>query len=312
MTNELSNLEYYPAHEITKKEVVKSFLINLLYYLDSGKDIPGLNFIFPKDSIDYLNSFDIVFFDSSKICTEVLNTEQYNIQIKDTEVFFELLTNIVNELIKLNCFYKEKYYGSLIIDDLLKNIWLRMGSEDFNNVEMFLENQLAFLKNRTLDKPNMNIAFINSQNKDVSYQVRKNPLYFESTRCIQFKIHDNEDCHDLPNILYDIKEENSELVCYIFGVQMPTLRHKSKKIERDLYKINANVEECLVHPNFLMAMTLFFELLRKNEINHVKVPLLQVLSYEYHTILSNNIKENFKDRWSGREKLMLESMLYRR
>ena len=103
---------------------------------------------------------------------------------------------------------------------------------------------------------------------------------------------------ELPRVYYDIREENGELVCYIPAVQMVSEPHKVKSVERKLYKLNKGLEDTLVHPNFMMAIKLFYSFLYKRGINHIKVPLMQVLDYDYHIALAKTTEIRMKDKWS--------------
>ena len=115
-------------------------------------------------------------------------------------------------------------------------------------------------------------------------------------------MYDGIERHDLANVLYDIREENNERVCYIYAVQMPKLPQKSKKMERIIYKINSlsNDGKSNVHPNFSLSLLLFIELIKSHGIEHIKVPLYQVLSYDYHVLLSNKEKEDFDHKWTNK------------
>jgi len=185
---------------------------------------------------------------------------------------------------------------------LMRRIWLRLGPEDFDNAELFLQKQLDFLKNMEFDNPNEEQKFNFHQENQITYEVEKCETWCETTRRMHFRIYDSRDYHDLPKIYYEIREENSEKVCYIYAVQMGKDIHRIKSIERNLYKLNQGIENSKVHPNFVMAMSLFYELLCSHEITHIKVPLLQVLSHRYHILLGTRAKERFEEKWT-RERL---------
>ncbi len=46
-------------------------------------------------------------------------------------------------------------------------------------------------------------------------------------------------------------------------------------------------------------MLLFINLLKEHNITKIKVPILQVLSYRYHELLSEREKENFPKKWNS-------------
>lgn len=226
------------------------------------------------------------------------NLECPTIFIKDHQLFFELLTNIINEQVSLYYDYKDVQNARKVAFHLLRKIWLRMGPEDFNDVELFLQKQLEFLKSREFDNPHNEMYIKDYNGNKITYEVEMSNPCCESTRRMSFKIYEENEWHNLPKIYYDICEENGEKVCYIGAVQNGEKRNRIKSIERKLYKINKGIPESKVHPNFTMAMSLFYEFLRNNNITHIKVPILQVLSYRYHEIISTKLKKEYEKTWA--------------
>jgi len=54
-------------------------------------------------------------------------------------------------LIKLNAEYRITTSARNLAMQVLRRIWLRMGIEDIANIELFLDRQLQFTRNRLLD-----------------------------------------------------------------------------------------------------------------------------------------------------------------
>ncbi|UKI58218.1 MAG: hypothetical protein L6V81_01890 [Clostridium sp.] len=74
-----------------------------------------------------------------------INPNSNTIIIDDGVAFFDLLTSIVNEHLKL---FKEYEYTLMIRSttmSLLTRIWLRMDDNDFNDVISFLRKRIRFL-----------------------------------------------------------------------------------------------------------------------------------------------------------------------
>jgi len=75
------------------------------------------------------------------------NDDTLTVQIEDSIQFFQYLTDITNSLIKLRNEYHDHSSSRNLAMQILRRIWLRMGIEDFQNVNYFLGKQLSFLIN---------------------------------------------------------------------------------------------------------------------------------------------------------------------
>lgn len=286
-----------------RREIIELFLIDTIPSLYSQRECPRINFVFNEDGIkliNYVKEHPFIKKDSWTPNIEESDIERLNdidknyltININDAELFFDLLTQIVNEQCKLESEYDRKVSVRNRAMFVLKRIWLRMGEIDSNNIEMFLKKQLDFLKNREFDYDTYSLNEYDD-NLKYYYYVLPNYTYCESTRKINYSImNDKKEIHNLPSIYYDIKDG----ICYIYAVQNYEDRKVVKSIERKLYRINDG-KDALVHPNFTTALRLFLDLLSSHDINEIKVPLNQVLSYDFHVILSNEAKKNFSKKW---------------
>ena len=273
--------------------VIECFIMNVIPSINEESEVPGLNFIFNEEGINYINSI---------IKYEPNYNNNFNcIKINNAEKFFSLLTDICNEQTKLENDYGYYFTATYKTPIFLRRIWLKMGIIDFECIESFLEKQLEFIKRRDFDKPKAIMPYDNYMNYKVYYKTGINNTYCESTRKILFCLGE-EDCHDLPSILYDILEEDNEKICYIYAIQNEKTKNRNKSIERSLYKINKNHDDiALIHPNFTTSMLIFIDLLKKNDIYKIKVPLLQVLSYDYHVLLTDYTINYFKNKWTIEE-----------
>lgn len=301
---------------VSLNEVVELFISSAVLDIMEEYDVPKFNIIFSDEAISWFRELlktslknegssisNMTNDDIDRLSRD--NQSDPNcptIVVKDYRVFFELLTDIINSQISLYNDYGINKDVTSVSLMLLKMIWLRMGIEDFDNVELFLEKQLEFLENREFDNPLQETYLKDYNETKITYEVEMSEIWCESTRRIYFRMYDGNEYHDLPKIYYDICEENGKKVCYISAVQMGLNRHRIKSVERKLYKLNKDIPNSEVHPNFVMAMSLFYEFLLLHNIDHVKVPLLQVLSYRYHEILSEQQKQFFRSKWN-KEKL---------
>lgn len=268
-----------------KNEIIEMFFNTILKVINEENEIPKFNIIFKESFFNERNPI-------------TYNEDLPTITVKDSNLFFDLLTNIVNSLIDLYDYY-DKYTVHNIGYDILKRIWLRMGPIDFSNIEHFLKRQLAFLIERKFDNPNKENYLKEYNGLLITYQIELCESFCETSKRIHFRIYDKESCHDLPCIYYGITKEDNKPVCYIYAVQTLKNGKRNKKVERKLYSLTNILEEKNIHPNFLMAMSLFYELLKSQNIIHIKVAILQVLSYKYHILMSKQIKEDFEHTWEN-------------
>ncbi len=281
------------------REIIELFLTRTIYEIKSESEVPNINFKFDDNGIYIFKNIiekpfvkegywtpnatqkdlDFILYGNSDNCL--------TIHVKDSVVFFTNLVNITNSLIKLYEFYGIKSSARNLAMHLMRRIWLRMGVEDFKNVELFLSNQLQFVNNKYLDIciPKRITSFYDY---DVFVQTIVNSTFDETTRSMIFTINGSGETYELPHILYDVDDNG---ICYIYGVQS-TNSQKSKLIERKLYKINKNIDNPNVHPSKVYALIFFVNQLQKKGITRIIVPGMQVLSYRYHELLSLKAKND--------------------
>ena len=290
------------------KYVIQLFVLRVIPELLSGEELPRINFCFPDDAFeifDYVkknpykekNHWTLTIDDVDIVNIKELNvirSDGYTIIVNESILFFELLTKLVNELQKFrNKFGYEISFKDLILFEISR-IWLRMNASDFHNVEEFLQKQINFLKDSTFDKYIDECVVGEYQDFDIKVKSNYNMTYCESDNKLMFNIYDKDNnCHSLPSISYGIDGDT----CYIYAVQKEKFGKRDRKIERSLYKLNNGIDETLVHPNFVLAMKCFIDMLANEGISKIKVPLIQVLNYGYHEILSEKQRKTFENCW---------------
>lgn len=293
------------------KELIELFILRTLPSIKSEKEIPNINFIFDNNSIELFNYVMKHPFRKKDVWTEDITSKDLEITkevnnmnpnsntiiIDDGVTFFDLLTSIVNEHLKLFREYDYTLMTRSTTMSLLTRIWLRMDDNDFNDVISFLRKELDFYKDRTLDKYRTETYISSYEGIDSYAECSINESWDETTRSMNFRLENSGESHTISRILYDIRSENGIKVCYIYGVQNNLFNITNKRIERKLYKLNKGIDNPKVHPNQLYSLILFLEILKKEGITTIKVPKNQTLSYGYHKILSNNEKSNFKAKW---------------
>ena len=240
------------------RELVELFLNTSLSEIKKESDTPNINFKFKEDGLDLFkdivaNPFvkkDFWTPDAKQEDIDFLLSHNNNdddvptIYINDSIKFFEILTNIINSTLELYAEYGMRLSARNLAMQILRRIWLRMGVEDISNIDIFLDKQLQFVRNRAFD--NHKIEKVNMLNEyEVFMTIDVNQTWDESTRSMIFTIKGNDSTYELPHILFDIDDNG---ICYIYAVQS-SKKEKDKTIEKELYKINKNFEEPNVPPS---------------------------------------------------------------
>ena len=287
------------------EEIVKEFLNKTIPDMNSREyDLSYIKFVFDEDalaemlkiadskkandSVNYLKQIH----DNYRISKE--NEEDIFIEITDYKKFFSLLESLVTT-------YSEREYKNLLNSvNFIRSIWLRMSPSDIDNVNEFLEKQLAFLKfdnllpyNKTLYKKHNDL--------DIVYKNKSNDDWFETNNHVTFsfvkeKLEDSlfskNDEYNLPSIHYAFNKENNEPVCYIYGMQNLSNK-KDEKIKEEIKPLRKNLQNKYISPDFILSLKIFIDFLRDNNIENIKVPLLQVFNYPYHKHLSKSVNEAY-------------------
>ncbi len=193
------------------------------------------------------------------------------LEIRDKEVFNGLLKEYVKLALDFyddSYFYDEVLSGEYRTDEnkickekvLMTLIWSNATVEDFQDPYSFLIRQKSYLENNFL-----------TEEKDIGYSTildghiftnvsKTGKLSWESPYAFHSCITNESDAHDLPAIRFGVEDD----VVYIYSVHQEKNSRKSKKINRNLYKVNENFNPLGetnslkdVTPSFLVALTLF-------------------------------------------------------
>ena len=279
--------------ELNKDEVINLFINSIYQSIYFEEEIPRINFIFDENFLNTINSNKIDLL-------KKVNNDYLSIRISNPNLFFELLTLLLKEESSLESYYGYSFDSKLRATFFLRRIWLKLGTSDIDNIYNFIINQINFIKSREFDDPNQLINFGEFMDYNIIYSVNLNNTYCETSRKVEMALYKNDDVYDLPSVLYDIKDDNVEKTCYILALQNEKDKKTNKKIERKLYKLNSSCENGIapVHPSFIASILIFIDILKSHNINHIRVPLYQVLSYDYHVLLSNETIRWFNERWS--------------
>ena len=137
----------YTDKKINIEDIISTFFETSIYDIKNEVETPNLNFKFNsfEEIVNYIQKYDLDFFINH------LNDPCLTINIRNSIDFFNYLMQIINEQIKLFGEYSESVDIESTTKYLLRRIWLRLGINDIENIDNFLNKQLQFLKDRTFD-----------------------------------------------------------------------------------------------------------------------------------------------------------------
>ena len=224
---------------------------------------------------------------------EKLNTpveDDIVIKIEDIDEFFNLLMQIKKEVDKRSDYYL------FTSRNLLSSIWLRMGPEDFDDINGFLRKQLTFIKNEFFFGKTTKLLK-RKGNLELYYRNQSNQDWFESNSYIEFffrKVSEDScvENYYLPSVHYGIKEENGEKVVYVFGIQNVNENEKNPEVRKEIHSERKKLRNKELSPDFMLSLKYFIDLMIKKGIHTIKVPMLQVYNYDYHEAMSEQAQRN--------------------
>ncbi|MBR1377053.1 MAG: hypothetical protein IJ565_04495 [Bacilli bacterium] len=284
-------------NKIMMYELMPYFLYNIYDQLLNDETIPPLKFIFSDKCFDDLRKYNI---DVRYIkANNELKDGEYPIYINNVTLFFEKLTELVNIYEDNLRKYEDEEDRTLLFETFLNSgLWLRMTPYDFLDVYSFLDKQISFFKNDHIfdelilkgDGYSKDNLVSNYMGYNVYAIKTNNSIWCETNTRILFNLISGDRVYNMPSILYGIDDDT----CYIYAVQNINVCKKDKKIERSLYKLNKDINNIDVYPSFVLSLRLFIDMLKSKNINKIKVPLLEVLNYEYHIRLATKSIEMYK------------------
>ena len=286
-----------------------------------------IKFVFDKNTLEELsNDLKIEFqrlynegkYKECKICIEGLKSLLYlwknnlknrygsddiYIPVHDSNQFFCYL----QELIEL---YSKRRNNTITDpENFIRSIWLRMSSEDIENVEDFLSRQISFIKNESVLDEFNEVTKLNNED-EVLYQINENEEWFETNKNIVFSIRRkginnsssklfispslNKKEYAFPAIHFAITSEGNKKICYLYGIQQIKYDCKDEDIKEYIQPIRKKLRNKHVSSDILIALSLFFDYLYREGIKDVVVPTLQVFNYPYHEQKSEFIKSEQK------------------
>lgn len=190
--------------------------------------------------------------------------------INNRKNFDDLLVTYVNTALEVyddSFFYDEVLSGEFRTDDnklckekvLMTLLWGNATVEDFDNPCQFLERQIAYLQTNPLtDRQYKGYSNILG-GKIITEVAKTRKLSWESPYAFRSYVITENDTHDLPVVRFGIDNDT----VYIYSIHQRKNARKSKKVNRNLYKVNENFiehdNEDLkdITPSSLVALDLF-------------------------------------------------------
>jgi len=233
-----------------------------------------------------------------------LEEKQTNIciQIHDKERFDNLLyeySSLMFHMLKNDSFYHS--FDNIFFSDgekanqhtlkaILTFVWANAGFSDFLEPEKFLERRIEFIKNK---------EYLNFSSEDgylcslltkygelpLYAKIKKNSPVLENLYSFSsFLVSPSGEQYSFPDIYYGIAFDT----CYIGGIQKKKVEKNKfqKDMDRFFYGVDHEVPNELknIPPNLLVALVIFFEVLKQNQIFKV--------SFESFYPLRNQMKEH--------------------
>ena len=266
-----------------------------------------------NDENEFVNKYNYINYNVDE--TLIINNTKIfdDLLVKYTIKMYELITSS-EKLKKLeNVYYNgnQKY----IIDFIVSTLWTNETEDDFKNPINYIQNRINFLDNNLSEYDNVtyleNIDFF--ENASVKININLNNPILETPYSFKPSIVsvDNESTFELPSIFFGI----SDNICYIYTIQgkkidKTELNSYQKKIIRILYKVNKSVEDDYefenikdVSPSALVSLTLFFKVLRENNIYDIRVVDYLPLRYKAKEEANRKKLEYLKRKIKDEDKL---------
>jgi len=286
-------------------QFLKYFISNTIYEINNEYNMSFIKFVFKEEDLNIVVSkLDMDNYRIQRginILKDNIN-EYYNnfnddimyINIDDCYKFFNLLSRIYKRV--------ESKFDKENPKDLIRSIWLRMGVDDVDHVNQFLEKQLNFLYGDRLFNGTYKV-FKNYDNYKLVYYDGINDDCFETNNYLELSLinkdYDNNGAerekYSFPVVHYAINYENGNPVCYVYGIQRLDYQRKDADVKTVLNSHKKKLRNGCVSPEFVLTLKLFIDVIESHGVTDIKVPLLQVYNYQYHEYLSKAIERSFAD-----------------
>ena len=207
-----------------------------------------------------------------------------------------LIINDKDRLVNLLCDYVKlcdsspnifkNYELNVRVKCYLTNLWANALYDDFANPCLFVKKQIDFYQNKLYTENSFIYNTIDDSKikiEDLKQDIRMETPFFFRTSFIK-----DDDIYNLPKISYGI----SNNVCYIYAIQNEKesiTTSFQKRINGDYYPENISD----VSPSVLIALSIFFDILKDKGIDKVKVISLLPVRYNSRELA---LKKRYEDK----------------
>lgn len=277
------------------------------------------------DSDEYYIPFNTIIYENDKIIFNNIKENNYpTLIIKDKKLFFEKLKQYLDLEISIN--RKTNLFSKNIERNKLKQIisylFVNATTQDFENPVELIDRYISFLMDDTFNSLNDSIAInMNGLFLDSNVEIKNTiqSVSMETPKKIEMSlskyINGEKVLYNIPSISYGIVNNT----CYIYSIINPKVENNnleySKKIKRELYKINSGVssnesEEYLkyknneidyypenisdVSPSAVLSLSIFINLLQNKNITNIKVVPYLPIRYLSRQIMADSLFNNDK------------------
>lgn len=207
------------------------------------------------------------------------------LKVNEPEEFFEQLHKIILKYIEFHNLNNSftRFEKESVIKNIIQTIFSNARYQDFEKPIQFFERYINFFNDQTLNEYDNTIIsanITNLENSIIKVDNIKDNYGYETPYAFHISIKNDDLEYNLPIINYGI----SDNTCYIYSIQNKRKNNESdfnKKIKRKLNKVNSEVKNDTDYdigdtilgttPSFITAMTIFFTILKKHNIDNIRV-----------------------------------------
>ena len=270
-------------------------------------------------------SFNTIIYEKEKIKISYFNKNNIaTLVIKEEEEFLKLLNIYIKKEIDLNRksirFINDTKENR--IKFLISYLFANASIMDFENPNSYIERRIDFLNNKLFNekiKIPLGKIFLPKIESDIILEAENitQDVRMETPYCVKLKLTDKSNSYTfkLPTISYGINEENGIRKCYIYSIQNkeePPKDEKEelyrKKVSRMLYQLNKFVTDDDIKDvsvSFVLSLSIFINLLKKQNIEKINIILYLPLRYYSRELAASKIENEEKRNslWERNEKI---------
>ena len=266
----------------------------------------GMTLNITKDGFDYVR---FNYFENGKFYGEGYNDEEYlgnekaineeydaefsngtanyipTLKVDKPKLFFEHLYKVIEKYIEFNNLSSifDKFGETNITKNIILTIFSNARYEDYENPIQYLEKCMKFFNDKTLSQyhnTTISDSIKSLENSIIVVTNTKETYGYETPYAFHISIKNADLEYNLPIINYGI----SDNTCYIYSIQNKKTNIENtfnKKIKRTLNKVNSGLENDTGYetkdtilgttPSFITAMAIFFKILKRNNIDNIRV-----------------------------------------